>query len=106
PSVSSSRTPVISTFTLFDRSSCSVTASDSGSRVATLAAVHDPLGRNSSASPDGVAVNRGGVAKMFNPLQWEHLLSLGVSRAVDSKRELYVAHIVLDGIRIHFETET
>src|SRR5258707_8260346 len=64
-----------------------------------------PPGRNSSASPDGVAVNRGAVAKMFIPLQWEHLLSPGVSRAVDSKRELYVAHIVLDGIRLHFETE-
>jgi hypothetical protein len=30
----------------------------------TLAAVQDPPGRNSSTSPDGVAVNRGAVGKI------------------------------------------
>src|ERR1700682_5858113 len=64
PSVSSPCASAISTLTTFDRSSCGVTASESASRVVTLAAVQDPPGRNSSASPDGVAVNRGGGAKI------------------------------------------
>ena len=38
--------------------------SDSASRIVTLAAVQDPPGRNSSTSPDGVAVNRGWVANI------------------------------------------
>ena len=41
-----------------------MTPLESRSRSAALAAVHDPLGRNSSKSPDGVAVSRGAVAKM------------------------------------------
>jgi hypothetical protein len=65
PSVSSSRTSAISIFTVFDRSSAGMTASESASRVVTLAAVQDPPGRSSSTSPDGVAVNSGGMAKMI-----------------------------------------
>jgi hypothetical protein len=40
---------------------------DSRSSVAAFAAVQEPAGRNSSASPDGVAVNRGAVGKMKFP---------------------------------------
>src|ERR1700681_2156087 len=64
PSVSSSRTSAISTLTVFARSSCAVTAFESASSVVTLAAVHDPPGRNSSPSPDGVAVSKGAVGKI------------------------------------------
>src|SRR6266481_10040574 len=38
--------------------------SDRASRIVTLAAIQDPPGRNSSTSPDGVAVNRGWVANI------------------------------------------
>src|SRR5258708_22239550 len=72
PTVSSSRTSAISNFTVFGRSSCGVTASESDSSVFTLAAVQDPPGRNSSTSAVGVAVNRVAVAKTCIPLQIEH----------------------------------
>src|ERR1035437_6121691 len=56
----------------FERSSCAVTAPESASSVATLAAVQDPAGRNSSTSPDAVAVSCGAVAKIRIPHQVEY----------------------------------
>jgi hypothetical protein len=55
----------MSTLTFFDPSSWAVIESDKASRLATLAAVQDPAGRNSSTSPDGVTVSRGGVKISF-----------------------------------------
>src|SRR6476646_1115948 len=70
----------MSTLTLFERSSCGVTASESDSKVVTLAAVHDPPGRNSSTSPDGVAVNRGAVTKIYSsPIGAPISLALGAA---------------------------
>src|SRR5450631_1041677 len=64
----------------FERSSCAVTAPESASSVATLAAVQDPAGRNSSTSPDAVAVSCGAVAKIRLPHQVEYvLLDLGAA---------------------------
>ncbi len=70
-----------------------------------MAAVQDPPGRNSSASPDGVAVNKGCDRQDVYSFPMGALIKPRVSRAVDSKRELYVAHIVLGGIGLHLETK-
>src|SRR5450755_3234784 len=106
----------MSSFTAFDRSSCAVTPSDSASSAVTLAAVQDPAGRRSSASPDGVAISRGGNAKIRIPSNGKYLYLAPCSllqltclktaatrptRLIYSKIELHVADAVLVRIGLH-----
>src|SRR6266852_2582195 len=120
PSVSSSRTSAISTFTVLARSSCAVTAFESVSSVVTLAAVHDRPGLTQAhrlmAWPStGVRSARSvsssmGTLVCLSPGRCTHVdLPQATLRvpcaAVDSKHEFHVANAVLDGIGLHLETE-
>src|ERR1017187_6182668 len=89
----------MSSFTAFDRSSCTVTASESASSTVTLAAVHDPHGRNSSTSPDGVAVNKGRDAKIRIPSNGNaDFLRLGSGDRLDLPQEGNPALVLLTHI--------
>src|SRR4051812_7238786 len=56
----------MSTLTLADRSSSGATAADRISSLAPFPEVQAPLGRSSSPSPDGIAVNRGAAANTMS----------------------------------------
>jgi hypothetical protein len=67
--------------------------------MAAFAAVHDPPGRSSSVSPDGVAVNKGAVAKMIFPQLQSAFLGRVRSTDVDLTQGSIVARTRLTQIK-------